>query len=277
MYSTTNLKGMQAQTATTTAGGENRKDAQNRHRVEVLLWVIGLLVLVISCFIIHAHPQPYPVDIATTQTLTQIQDVHWASTILQFPGILNDPLPSAIALTIWFLGMLLMGAILKLRGKSPIRWLGAAVFLALAVTISAGLNTVIDTLVNRPRPSSNTAPIRHNTVVVPFPTYPSGHTEHDLVFYGFLLYLSFTKPVREWRYRWLLIPLQLYAAFDILAIGISRVMVEDHWITDVLAGYLEGALELYIFIVLFRWATDWLARRRAKRQAEKPAQARVVG
>ena len=277
MYSTTNLKGMQAQTATTTAGGENRKDARNRHRVEFLLWVIGLIVLVISCFIIHAHPQPYPVDIATTQTLTQIQDVPWASTLLQFPSMWNNPLPSAIALATWFIGMVLVGVIFILRDKPPIRWFQAAVFLVVSVTASAGLNSVIDVLVNRPRPSSNTAPIRHKMVDVPFPTYPSGHTEHDLVFYGFLLYLSFTKPVREWRYRWLLIPLQLYAAFDILAIGISRVMVEDHWITDVLAGYLEGALELYIFIVLFRWATDWLARRRAKRQAEKPAQATVVG
>ena len=268
---------MQTPTATTTAGGENRKDARNRHRVAVLLWVIGLIVLVISCFIIHAHPQPYPVDIATTQTLTQIQDVHWASTLLQFPGILNDPLPSAIVLTILFLGMLLTGAIFRLRGKLPNRWLQVAVFLALAVAASAGLNGVIETLVNRPRPSSNTAPIRHHTVVVPFPSYPSGHTVHDLVFYGFLLFLSFMKPVREWRYRWLLIPIQLYAVFDILAIGVSRIMVEDHWITDVLGGYLEGALELYIFIVLFHWTTDWLARRHAKKQEEKSVQVTVGG
>jgi membrane-associated phospholipid phosphatase len=269
MYSTTDQKGMQKPTAPTTAGGENRKDAHNRHRVEVFLWVIGFIVLVISCFIMHVHPQPYPVDIATTQTLTQVQNVHWASSLLQFPSLLNNPIPAAIALTVWFLGLLLMGAISKLRGKSPIWWLQAAVLLVVAVTFSAAMNTVIDTLVNRPRPSSNTAPIRHNTVNVPYPTFPSGHTEHDLVFYGFLLYLSFTKPVREWRYRWLLIPLQLYAVFDILSIGVSRIMVEEHWLTDVLGGYLEGALELYLFIVLFRWVTAWLARRHAKKQEEK--------
>lgn len=84
-----------------------------------------------------------------------------------------------------------------------------------------------------------------------------------------LLYFSFTKPVREWRYRWLLIPLQLYAVFDILAIGVSRIMEEEHWLTDVLGGYLEGVLELYLFIVLFRLVTAWLARRRAKKQEEK--------
>jgi membrane-associated phospholipid phosphatase len=57
--------------------------------------------------------------------------------------------------------------------------------------------------------------------------------------------------------------------FDILGIGVSRIVAEDHWITDVLGGYLEGMLELYIFIMLFRWTTEWQARRRAKKQAEK--------
>jgi membrane-associated phospholipid phosphatase len=65
--------------------------------------------------------------------------------------------------------------------------------------------------------------------------------------------------------------------FDILSIGISRIVAEDHWITDILGGYLEGVLELYIFIMLFRWTTDWLARRHIKKQAEKSASATVVG
>ncbi len=76
MDSTMNQKGMQAPTAMTTAGGEDRKNARNRPRVKIFLWVIGLFVLVISCFIIHAHPQPYLIDITTMKTLTQLQDVH---------------------------------------------------------------------------------------------------------------------------------------------------------------------------------------------------------
>jgi len=145
------------------------------------------------------------------------------------------------------------------------------------VPLATGINILIAALVNRPRPSSLTAPIRHHTQLIQIPSFPSGHTEHAVVFFGFLLYLSFSKPVREWRYRWLLIPLQLYAVFDILAIGVSRIVAEDHWITDILGGYLEGVLELYIFIMLFRWTTDWLAHRRAKKQAEKSALATAVG
>ncbi len=86
-------------------------------------------------------------------------------------------------------------------------------------------------------------------------SFPSGHTEHDVAYYGFLLYLSFTPPVREWRYRWVLIPFQILAAFDILTIGYSRVLEGEHWLTDVLGGYLSGSLWLLLCIVIYRYIT----------------------
>jgi len=277
MYGTTNQKGIQAPTAEITAGGENRRDAPKRHRVETIFWIIGLIILMTSCFIIHAHPQPFAIDIAVTQALTPLQDVHWANTILQIPSFMNDTYTSAILLSVLFIGMLVIGEVRRRRGTSAVLWFQSAIFLAVCIPLATGINILIAALVNRPRPNSLTAPIKHHTQLIQIPSFPSGHTEHAVVFFGFLLYLSFSKPVREWRYRWLLIPLQLYAVFDILAIGVSRIVAEDHWITDVLGGYLDGMLELYIFILLFLWTTDWLARRRAKKQAEKSASATAVG
>jgi membrane-associated phospholipid phosphatase len=65
-----------------------------------------------------------------------------------------------------------------------------------------------------------------------------------------------------------LLPFQLYAVFDIIAIGYSRIYLGDHWLTDVLGGYLEGAIYLFLFIFLYRWATGviakWLERRRSR-------------
>jgi len=273
MYSTTNQKGIKAPTAEITVGGENRRNARNQHRVEAIFWIIGLIILLASCFIFRAHPQPFPIDIAVTQALTPLQDVHWANTILQIPSFMNDTYTSVIMLSILFIGMLVIGEVRRRRRTSSVLWFQSAIFLAVGIPLATGINILIAALVNRPRPSSLTAPIKHHTRLIQLPSFPSGHTEHAVVFFGFLLYLSFSKPVREWRYRWLLIPLQLYAIFDVLAIGVSRIVAEDHWITDVLGGYLEGILELYIFIVLFRWTTDWLARRRAKKQVEKSATA----
>jgi hypothetical protein len=45
---------------------------------------------------------------------------------------------------------------------------------------------------------------------IPVHSFPSGHTETDVAYYGFLLYLSFTPPVRQWRYCNFLIPFQIF-------------------------------------------------------------------
>src|SRR5438552_1554935 len=99
-------------------------------------------------------------------------------------------------------------------------------------------------------------------------SFPSGHVTHDVVCYGFLLFLTFTKPAREWRYRWVLIPFQIFFIFDLLFIGFSRVLEGDHWLFDVLGGYLTGALWLILFIFLYRWATDRWMQYRHKKIAE---------
>ncbi len=133
-----------------------------------------------------------------------------------------------------------------------------------------GLNAIIGYLVARPRPTS--PPIHVYMPEGGIPSFPSGHVENDVVYYGFLLYLSFTKPVSEWRYRWILIPFQIYAALNILFIGYSRVLEGSHWLNDALAGYLTGALWLALLIFLYRWTLDKLNEWYAKRQAEKSAQ-----
>ncbi|MBV9228241.1 MAG: phosphatase PAP2 family protein [Chloroflexi bacterium] len=265
MHGITNPKGIQTPTASITAGGEKRQDVQRRHRVEVVLWIIGLIIFIISCFVIHAHPKPYAFDLAATEAAQGAHLWPWVDPVLKFPSILNNPLPSIIALGCWFVGMMVMALIFRLRGKSPLGWVLPAGSLVLAVLIATGLQGGVEELVARPRPNPHIYPIHVYTPLVPFPTYPSGHTQHDVVYYGFLLYLSFTRAVREWRYHWLLLPLQIFAVFDILAIGYSRVLEGDHWLTDVLGGYLEGLLYLFLFIFLYRWVTNVIAKRRAKK------------
>ncbi len=249
-----------------TAGGGNRSRARRLHYVWIALWIIGLLIFIASAIIVHNHPQPYSFDLAATRT---VQSIHYPPPVLaiiNFPSMLNNPTPSEIALALWLVGLLLVGIIRSLRKLPALAWFQAAVFLVITVTCSAFLNVLVDELVARPRPNAHTEHIHIYTPIVPFPTYPSGHTEHDIAYYGFLLYLSFTKPVREWRYRWILIPFQLYAVFDILDIGYSRIYLGDHWLTDVLGGYLEGLLYLFFFIFLYRLVTHLLAQLRAKRE-----------
>src|SRR2546428_655348 len=138
MSDTTPPKGVQTPTATTTAGGENRQAVKMRHRVEGVLWVLGLMVFVASCFVIHAHPQPYPFELAMTQTVKGFHPWPWVTPVLEFPSTLNDPLPSAVALGSWLGGMVLMAVIVRLRQRSALSWIQAALFLAVTVMSSAG-------------------------------------------------------------------------------------------------------------------------------------------
>ncbi len=151
-------------------------------------------------------------------------------------------------------------------------WIVSALFIVFGTLVFADLaiNGLISRLVNRPRPSPL---LIHVYNPEPVASFPSGHVEHTVVYYGFLLYLSFTKPVREWRYHWLLLPLQIFAALNILMIGYSRVEEGSHWLSDAVAGYLEGAIALVLLILLYRWTLKKLEERRAKRLVGQPAMA----
>jgi membrane-associated phospholipid phosphatase len=270
MDSTTHPAGTQAPDSATLAA-----EAKKRRRQVLLvgaftLWVIGLIALLASAVIVHfSHPGPWPFDLQTTVTLQSPHYSPWLQSIIDFPSRFNDIAPSVIALALWLAGLLLVAWLIKRRGKSPMLWVVAAIFLVGGTAFAdLVLNFLIVNLVRRPRPSPL---LIHVYNPEPVPSFPSGHVEHTVVYYGFLLYLSFTKPVREWRYHWLLLPLQIFAALNILLIGYSRIEEGAHWLTDVLAGYLEGAVALVLLIFLYRWTLKKLEERRAKRLVEQPA------
>jgi membrane-associated phospholipid phosphatase len=64
---------------------------------------------------------------------------------------------------------------------------------------------------------------------------------------------------------------QVFAALNILLIGYARVYEGEHWLGDVLAGYLSGALWLTLFLGLYHLATRMREHRQAKRAMTPPA------
>ena len=258
MDRTSNPQGTQFPVNTTAA---NTQRVGVRFRpLTVALFVIGVIILTLSAFMVHAHPKPYPIDLQTTDAVQSMTLPSFFVSAIDFVSSLNDPLPSIIALGAWLVGLIIIGLIVRLRGKSPVKWIESALGIIATVGIASGLNYLYNILVNRPRPGSFHEHI-HILLHRPEKSFPSGHTEHDVAYYGFLLFLSFTPPVRTWKYRWLLIPFQIYCVFDILTIGYSRVLEGEHWLTDVLAGYLSGALWLLMCIFLYRWITQKLELR----------------
>jgi undecaprenyl-diphosphatase len=273
MDNTTDLPGKQTLDSTTLAAGSKQQDvraAQTRRRVRCTLWVVGLIALLAASVIVRFHAAPWPFEVQTTTTMQQLQLWPWLSTPIVWASIVDDPIPSAAGFIAWFVVLSLIGVIVWRKGGSPIPWFVTAIFISFGTGLMDGLNSIIGFLVARPRPTS--PPIH---VLMPergIPSFPSGHVENDVVYYGFLLYLSFTEPVSQWRSRWILIPFQLYAALNILFIGYSRVLEGSHWLNDALAGYLAGALWLALLIFLYRWTLDRMTKWYDKRMAEKSAQ-----
>ena len=80
-------------------------------------------------------------------------------------------------------------------------------------------------------------------------SFPSGHATVTVALYGFLAYLairfshSFTRQVRV---------LVMTVFFSIL-VGLSRIVLNEHYLSDVLGGYLVGALWLTVAISVTEW------------------------
>jgi membrane-associated phospholipid phosphatase len=221
-----------------------------RRSIVIMLWVIGLLTLAFASVLTRNHPGPWPVELAFSRSLQSLSSWPGLTPFLVFIGTFNNPTPTGILVGILFAGMILLG------------WYRQALFFALTVGIGNYLDTFIGNYVGRPRPSPS---LIHVDVLLRYNSFPSGHVCHVVLFYGFLLFLSFTKPVRTWRYRWALIPLQIFAVLNILLMSISRVYEGEHWIFDTLGGYLSGALWLVLFIFLYQLTTSVVEKRRAKR------------
>lgn len=225
--------------------------------IGIALWVIGLVILVALAVIVHAHKAPWPFELNFTKAIQGPHSVPCPVPLQPHSGLqaglfdvsqLNNPFPSVIAAAVWVIGMLLL------------RLFRQALYFVVAVASVGGIFLLLTPLVARPRPTPAAGICVHDTY--PYYSFPSGHVSHDVVSSGFLLYITFSDPVRRWRYRWLLIPLQIFFVLDILLIGYSRLLEGDHWLLDVLGGYLVGALWLALFIFLYRHTAHLLTRTR---------------
>lgn len=79
-------------------------------------------------------------------------------------------------------------------------------------------------------------------------SFPSGHAEFAITFYGFLLYIAMTHV----RSRALKAALATSGVAMALTVGFARIEVGKHWPLDVLAGYTIGIGILALLIWALR-------------------------
>lgn len=100
------------------------------------------------------------------------------------------------------------------------------------------INLIIKEIIKRPRPSV-TRLVKESGY-----SFPSGHSMASLAFYGFLIYLIY-KNIQNKYLKWILIILLTLLIF---LIGFSRIYLGVHYASDVIAGFLAGAIYLILFI-----------------------------
>lgn len=121
-------------------------------------------------------------------------------------------------------------------------WLPAIIFSG-GTLGSHLLNMLIKRLVARERPSIF---IEANAEGFSF---PSGHSMITMVCYGFLMYLLVKKLTSSKAIMWL----QLIFSVLIFLIGISRYIINVHYLTDIIAGFTFGFIFLLSLIYLYEF------------------------
>jgi membrane-associated phospholipid phosphatase len=111
------------------------------------------------------------------------------------------------------------------------RHIRLAVFVAVTVGVSPGLNDLVKWAVHRARPVLDN-PVAHENGA----SFPSGHAQAAVVGYAVLLLVFL--PVLHGASRRVAIGV---AVLMVLGIGLSRVALGVHYVSDVLAGYVLGA------------------------------------
>ena len=100
------------------------------------------------------------------------------------------------------------------------------------------INNLLKVIIARPRPDIN------RLVDETGYSFPSGHSITSMVFYGYLIYLIY-KYVDNRKVK---IPLMIFLVLLIPVIGLSRIYLGVHYTSDVVGGFLLGAVYLILFI-----------------------------
>ncbi len=83
-------------------------------------------------------------------------------------------------------------------------------------------------------------------------SFPSGHSAASVAFFGFVFFILIRERVSP------IVVSFLVGSTLILLIGLSRVYLVEHYLSDVLNGYLVGSL----WALLGIWLAEWLQTRR---------------
>lgn len=204
-------------------------------RLERWLPVIGLaLVGVISLVasgqaLLALHEavghDPFGIDLLLLRLVRERTPVSWEPALRALTAILNLQSLWLVALA----AALVMGLLWRSGRRFEAAGVGTAVLLA-----GAGVG-IAKLYFQRVRPAGPWALVHE-----PGYSFPSGHSASSVLLYGMCAYLLW-RLTRRW---WVGVLAPVIAAVLVLGTGYSRVYLGAHYPSDVLAGFISGAIWL---------------------------------
>ena len=120
--------------------------------------------------------------------------------------------------------------------------------LTLGVLIPSGINMLVKNVIGRPRPDIDLVEVLIGYGSIEGFGFPSGHSLHVALFYGFLIYVSWAILRNGIPFRIILLSGLIYIVIN----GLLLVQDGTHWITDVLPGYIYGVFYLLLFVKIHK-------------------------
>jgi len=207
-----------------------------------LLLILAILVALFGCILVAVRTD-------TVLTAWDLSISHWVESRATTQG-------DNVATFLTDLGdyfLLRAGTLLAIAGLLIRRdWRRAGMFAALIV-IEEMLTPILKGWVARPRP-----PFPQDSLILADYSFPSGHAVLAAAFYSMVAYLGWTYIRTAWQ-KWSIVTLSVGL---ILMVGLSRVYLGVHYVTDVVGGWLVG-VGLFL-LVWFVGETRFIHRRSAE-------------
>lgn len=186
---------------------------------------VGALLLVMAAWFFGSIAE----DVVTADTITVVDfevarwfHAHRNPVLTKFMLFISD-IHSVLGIILWS-----MLTALIFIWKKDWYWL-----LGLAVSVGGGMlvNVLVKYAFHRARPSVDEPLLTLMTY-----SFPSGHTAGSMLFYG-VLTAYLVCHVRFWRWQ---IPIVTIAVLMVVIVGISRMYLGVHYLSDVLAAIAES-------------------------------------
>lgn len=204
-------------------------------RISVVLLVLAFIGLITLAIFVHYH-KVLGLDVFLSRDLQAEGDTAMRKVqIFDFLYAVSFVGKTFVAATMVFLIAL---------GFWLLKYYRETIFTFLTL-LAAAINSGIKLIVNRPRPTDGLVTVINREMDASF---PSGHVVFYTVFFGFLIAAMFFTPKIP---KWLRIIICIISAGLIVSVSFSRVYLGAHWATDVIAGYLEGFILLFVLLYFY--------------------------